>query len=234
MDILLEYNSKKLKAYVKKKEKSKACILFLSGGSIKIGKERYKEWQDNLYETGISSLSFDYSGVNGSGSILEQSSLHSRIDEAVYVSDWLTENIHSNVYILYGVSMGGYIALGLVNKKPNMFEKLILHAPAAYSQSVQDIPFSKKFTHEIKIEDSWTSSLSFDWLQMYKNSTLLIEAENDEIIPPKIIKKYKEVCNPEILLLKEARHDIWNNTLKNTIYRKNIYLELKKLINLNL
>mgnify|MGYP001594862307 FL=1 len=227
MEDRIKCGSKTLNIHIVNSGQFKLCILFLSGGVTKLGKERYYEWQENLKSLGISSVSFDYSGVNGSGDLLEESSLESRIKEGVCVTDWMKNHIYAEHYILYGVSMGGYIALGLTAKKPDIFKKLILHSPAAYSLKAHDIPFGERFTEEIRREGNWENSLSFDWLRKYDKPTLLIEAENDKVIPIPIIEKYKAIKREDkdfkTLSLKDAPHDLWGNASESIQFRNEIY-----------
>lgn len=227
MEEQIKCGPKVLNAHIVDSGQPKFCVLFLSGGDIKLGKERYYEWQKNLKSFGISSVSFDYSGVNGSGDPLEKSSLKLRVEEGVCVTEWMKNKIHTELYMLYGVSMGGYIALGLTAKKPNMFKKLILHTPAAYSSKSHDVPFGEQFTEEIRREGSWEDSLSFGWLKEYNKPTLLIEAEDDKVIPTQIIEKYRAIKREDkdfkILFLKDAPHNLWGNTSKDIQFRNEIY-----------
>lgn len=230
MERQIKYGSKTLNTYTVNLGRSKLCLLFLPGGGITLGKKRYREWQENLKSFGVNSISFDYSGVNGSGDPLEKSSLKSRIEEAVCVTDWMKSNINSEYYILYGVSMGGYVALGLTAERLDTFEKLILHAPAAYSSKSHEISFGEHFTEEIKKQSGWEDSFSFYWLGEYNKPILFIEAERDKIIPEQIIEKYKAIKhgnnNFKILLLKDAGHDLWKNDLADVQFRNEIYTAL--------
>jgi alpha/beta superfamily hydrolase len=219
-----------LKATVVAAVNPNTCVLFLCGGGLKIGKERYQEWQREFEEINIASVSFDYSGVNGSGVPLEQSSLEARINEASWVTDWAKEHVPAEQYVLFGTSMGGYIALGLVNKKPAFFDTIILHAPAAYSPQANNLNFGPDFTKEIRKENSWADSLSFHWLKRYTGKILLVESEKDEVVPQEIIERYKGVSRPEILLLKEAPHDIWKDSLEARRFRNEIYQKIKSFI----
>lgn len=226
MEMSISYGEVKLQASVCAVENATVCVLFLSGGSLDVGRERYGEWQDGLARDGVSSLSFDYSGVNGSGTPLEKSSLRLRIKEAVCVADWMEQNISAHRYILYGVSMGGYIALGLVKERAKLFDALILHAPAAYSSKSHDLYFGKEFTSEIRREYSWKDSLSFGWFQSYTNPVLLIEAENDEVIPKPIIEKYRSIKKDgklTTLPLKNTPHEIWGDSEAEKTARAEIY-----------
>lgn len=211
-------------------EHAKTCFLFLPGGSLTVGKDRYAAWQKKLKQAGISSVSFDYSGVNGSGTSLAESSLALRIEESVCVSDWVKENIRADRYVLYGASMGAYIALGLIHQRQGVFEKVVLYAPAAYSTQAHEVCFGESFTHEIRRKDSWQDSYSFRWLKEYNKGVLLIEAENDEVIPRNIIKKYKSLSsesdNFKSLVVMGASHDIWGAGPSHAPFRDQIYVEL--------
>lgn len=223
----ITHNTKELNAQAIDSGNGETCILFLLGGDVKLGKERYCEWQERLGAIGINSVSFDYSGVNGSGAPLEKSSLKSRIDEATFVTEWMIANMSAKKYILYGTSMGGYIALGLTAKMLDMFSKLILQVPAAYSSNAHTLPFNGQFTEEIRKEKSWEDSMSFKWLEEYKNPTLFIEAEHDEIIPKQITETYKTLKkgnkNFKSIVLSNATHNLWVDTPENTGYRNEIF-----------
>ncbi|MEK7555744.1 MAG: alpha/beta fold hydrolase [Patescibacteria group bacterium] len=227
MEDRIKCGSKTLNIHIVNSGQFKLCILFLSGGVTKLGKERYYEWQENLKSLGISSVSFDYSGVNGSGDLLKRSSLESRVEEGAFVADWMKNHICAEHYILYGVSMGGYIALGLTAKRPGIFKKLILHAPAAYPLKAHGIPFGEQFTEEIKRGSNREDSLSFDWLREYDKPTLLIESENDEVIPEQIIERYRTIKGEDkdfkTLSLKDAPHDLWGNASESIQFRNEIY-----------
>lgn len=236
MEIQIQAGTTALNATVIRAEGSRECVLFLSGGSLTVGKERYHEWQEGLATAGISSVSFDYSGVNGSGIPLAESSLKSRIEEAAHVTDWMTEQMPAHRHVLYGASMGGYIALGLIQEKPDVFDALILHAPAAYARSVHNVPFGKGFTDEIRKEGSWRDSHSFEWLRMYEHPVLLIESEKDEVIPSPVIHKYKEVKKDgglSLFILKDAPHGIWGDSEEDTNFRYAIYQEFERFIRPN-
>ncbi|MDO8183466.1 MAG: alpha/beta hydrolase [bacterium] len=227
MEVSIKFKAGILKAYVVRAEASKTCVLFLSGGSISVGKERYREWQDNLNLAGINSISFDYSGVNDSGMGLTESSLKSRIEESIYMSDWMKEHIKVELYILYGVSMGGYIGIGLINQRPHIFKKLILHAPAAYSPKAHTLCFGENFTHELRTNNDWINSLSFEWLREYKDPILFIESEDEEIIPDQIIKKYKSLITEnkkfKTFVLGGAKHNIWGSNSQEKKFREKVY-----------
>jgi uncharacterized protein len=192
------------------------CVFFVSGGDLQLGKERFSEWQERLSVAKVSSLSFDHSGVQGSGTILEESSLAGRIEEAACAAEWMRTAMPAKEYGLYGVSMGGAIALGLVASMPDVFSKLILHAPAAYSAHAQRLAFGRAFTEEIRREGGWNDSPSFDQLRACSLPTLFIEAEHDEVIPTAVTKRYQAMRagDPafQSMLLPDALHGVWQDT----------------------
>lgn len=215
-------------------ESDDVCVVFLAGGNTNLGKDRFLSWQKKFYNDGISSVSFDFSGVAKSGSLLSKSSLSSRVDESVQIADWLAERKPCKKYILYGVSMGGYIALGLVNKRPDFFHSIILQTPAAYAATANDVTFGHKFKSEIVKKDSWINSSSFGWLENYKKTVLLIEAEFDEVIPKKIIDIYRDTKKDdsdfEYKLLAGAKHDIWGSSNTERAYKDEVFKYVKELI----
>lgn len=234
-ETVIKCEQKTLNAYVAKTDTPKKCVLFLPGGGVNVGMDRFRGWQDDLASLGISSVSFNYSGVNGSGDSIDRSSLQSRVGEAACVSNWMKENVVAEEYILYGVSMGGYIALALVNEIPEMFQKLILQAPAAYSSVAHNINFGEQFSNEIRKEGSWKNSESFEWLEKFKKPTLFIELEKDEIILAEIISRYKSMKTGDDyfkpMLIKGVPHDVWSETEEDKKFRNEIFNEISSFIN---
>lgn len=230
MDVQIKCGTKILNSYVRNVALPKSCMIFLCGGSVEVGNERFKEWQDNLVSEGIASISFNYSGVKDQENWLSQSSLTSRVKEAKCVTEWAKQNIFTDTYALYGVSMGGYIALALVDNMPYFFKKLILHAPAAYSSKAQDLSFGSDFTNEIRQKESWLDSPSFKWLEDYQEEVLLICSENDDVIPEPIITRYEGLIMSKPLsrrmVLEDLKHDVWRDNKEQLHSRNQIYKEL--------
>lgn len=227
MHIRIPYDTYQLEATAVKSDSEDIWVLFLSGGNLTTGRERYHTWQETLKDHSICSLSFDYSGVNGSGTILEESSLAGRIQESFCAIRWIETNTNAKEIIVFGASMGGYIGLGLVNKIPRSVLKLLLYAPAAYSVKAHSLKFNSSFTVEIRKEQSWTNSLSYEWLQVCDKPILLLEAENDRIIPGDVLEQYKTIGQKKKhfthQLLHSRPHNCWGDDHESTAFRDIIF-----------
>ncbi len=215
-------------------ENDKKCVLFLCGGSLKTGKERFLDWQHQLEKNGISSVAFDYVGVPGIRDAVKNSSLQSRIEETVTVVSWIKEKLRPTELIIYGVSMGGYVALGVVNLLPGAVSKLVLHAPAAYAKKAQKLLFDDSFTKIISQSESWSDSHSFSWIEQFEKPILLMQPEYDEVIPSEITRQYISIGNKKInfthVHLTGSRHKCWSNSEADTMIREDISAHLVSFI----
>lgn len=214
--------------------KNEKCVLFLCGGGLDIGKERFLEWQLMLQEIGISSVSFDYTGVPGSRDSVRDSSLQSRIEEVIKVVEFINEKLKPSELVVYGVSMGGYIALEASFLFPDFISKLVLHAPAAYARNAHEFLFDDSFTKAISRPSSWVDSSSFTLMEQFKNPILFIRAENDEVIPDELTDHYLSIGNKKSnfthVCLKNASHRCWSNSKADAKVRKDIFTHLVNFI----
>lgn len=211
---------------------STTCILFLYGGSLTIRKERFLNWQKDLQETGVSSVAFDYIGIHETE--IKQRSLALRIEEAISVINWIQNKLPSAKIILYGVSMGGYTALGANARLPYIIDKLILHAPAAYAAKAHEVPFSY-FTKIIREPGNWQDSLAFTWLGQSENPVLFLYPELDEVIPKEITQQYLDIGYQKTRFtdccIKNATHKCWSNSKKDEVIRNIFYKQMLEFIN---
>ncbi len=234
MEVDIEHNSSRIKANVIEWVYDSTCVLFLSGGNLTVGGGRYRAWQHALQELGVSSVSFDHSGVNGSGTSLETSSLSARIDEAACVAEWIQDNLKIKNIIVYGASMGGYVGLGLTQRIPKSVDALMLYAPAAYDPDAHGLRFDGSFTQAIRKERSWSNSLSYEWIRSYTKPVTLIAVENDEVIPLGVIERYRESAqeHPHFTyeLLQHGTHNCWGDTEADVHSREIIFKRLLDII----
>ena len=158
---------------------------------------------------------------------MEQSSLKKRIEETICVIRYIKEKYPKKKLSLYGVSMGGYIALAITQQMPDMFDELILHAPAAYAKEAHSLKFNEKFTKVLRRDMSWESSLSFDWLKNYKGKVLFLIGQNDPVIPSGIVDKYCEILenkiNAKFISVPNMEHNIWTDKESSKKHRDLIY-----------
>ncbi len=188
-------------------------ILFIAGGSPTGGKQQFREWQEKLLKDNIGSVAFDFPGVGETIGKLELSSLESRIHLTQLMILWIAQELKPKKISVYGISMGGYVALASVHSNRHVNGVVIIQAPAAYAQRAHDVRFNSSFTQILRTEKSYEDSFSFEWLQDIPNKTVLISHTQDETIPKDIIDKYKEIgFTKDYFVHKEieASHRIWD------------------------
>jgi pimeloyl-ACP methyl ester carboxylesterase len=156
-EIGLRVNKERLSVtIIRPKKKLSHLVLFLFGGSLIRGKERFAEWQKKLAQKNISSVSFDYSGTGKSTGKFFASSLANRINETAAIIHWLKENFGPKIKLtLCGGSMGAYIALGVSIIFPKSIKNLILFCPAAYAKESHLVCLGPEFTACIQKQNSW-------------------------------------------------------------------------------
>ncbi len=194
-------------------EGTNSFVLFLHGGATDVGKDRFMGWQEQLAEDGIGSVAFDFVGVGESPGDMTQESLAKRVADAACVAEWMKATYPDCTYYLCGVSMGGYVALSLVDQMPDMFSKLIIQVPAAYSSAAHDLKFDLTFSEELRRPGSWKDSPSFGWWKNFAGEKMLLACEKDLTIPREIIDRYRAIGeDSDTFVYKElagAPHNIW-------------------------
>jgi pimeloyl-ACP methyl ester carboxylesterase len=181
----------------------------------------------------INSIAFNYSGVAGSGDTLENSSLQGRIDETIAVLRWIeTQSTQKQNITLFVSSMGGYIGLGTTDRVPQLVNNIILYAPAAYSANAHHLKFNGSFTTEIRKNNSWETSLSFDWFKKIQQPILMFTAENDEIIPQQLTARYLVIGKDKPLFthipIPHCSHNCWGDDDNSKRCRDLIFQNLLK------
>lgn len=207
-------------------------ILWIAGGSLTGGKQQFKEWQENLLSYNIGSVAFDFPGIGDTPGSVQLSSLESRIHLTQLMILWITQELKPKKISVYGISMGGYVALASTHSNRHVNGTVIIQAPAAYAQEAHDKRFNSEFTHILRKEKSYEDSYSFEWLQDIPNKVVLISHTQDQVIPKDIIDRYKEIgVYKDYFIHKEidAGHRIWDEdqqSAKNTSFEiiKNILI----------
>jgi uncharacterized protein len=215
--------------YSPKADTYKKFLICVPGGGKNIGASRFDELQKRLYEKGIGSLSINFQGVEGSAGSIELDTLENRINVVNKIIDWVKHNFNFEELSLYGISMGGYVVLGVQNMQ-NCNGKIIIHTPAAYAKESLQLNLNEQFTNILRTPNSWKNSESFDWLQKINSPTLLIIHNEDEVIPKEISNTYKDIIlkkeNSKTVEIAEAKHSIWNSDDINKEFKEKIILEI--------
>jgi esterase/lipase len=199
----------------------KANVISVHGGGFS-GKERGYYLTEYIANLGFSTLALDFSGHGNSTGKLSKSSLEKRVNEALGLID--TVGISDSITLI-GTSMGGHIALELLDKLT--VENLILFCPALYSTKAYSVQFDSGFTDIIRKSESYEDSSVLEKLHNYKGRLLIVIGDNDEIIPSKVIDLYwnsaMKVKSKQKVVLKDTPHLIHKCTDK-------VKLEIKSVV----
>jgi dipeptidyl aminopeptidase/acylaminoacyl peptidase len=168
-------------------------VLFVHGGG-KYADNLYAEWQVYLGTHGYASLFFYCRGVGTSEGDFTDSSLNHRLTDTSAAYDYFIQSgkVDPQKICVYGSSMGGHVALRLVEKIPQI-QAVVLQSAAAYALTAESLPLNSEFTQEIQKPNSWSNSLVFEILQKYSGKTLVVYGEKDEVIPDGVKIKFQEI-----------------------------------------
>jgi len=184
----------------------KTSVLFLHGAGTSTRK-RVDPLRLELFKHNMPSVAFDFIGHGETGGCLNLSSLQNRFDQACTIIEAL--NI-STPMSLIASSMSGYTAIKLLEKYE--IKDLILIVPAVYHADANSIPFDQGFSEIIRKPQSWLHSDAWEILQQFTGNLLIIAAENDEVISPKIIDAiYKAASSAkrrEVHIVEGSSHTI--------------------------
>jgi len=162
------------------------CDTLVLHGAGKSSRKRFSRMREKLNDHGLASASFDFIGHGKTGGKILGTSLHGRTKQAEKV----IRQTCIEPLTLIGASMSAYTAIKLT--KIFSVNNLILLVPAVYTHSAYDIPFGDDFSAVIRMPDSWQDSDAFNILKEFKGNLLVIAAENDAVIPIKVIEKIHE------------------------------------------
>lgn len=180
--------------------------LLIGGGGHIPYRDYYGIWQDRLASVGIGSMSFDFRGVGASEGQLSKMGLQTHLEDARGAAQYLNKLFPGRKLQIMGVSMGGAIAIQLANEIKA--DRLILVAPAAYSEKARSVSFGPAFTSILREERSWQDSPEFDQLEQFNGRTLLVYGEEDEVIPEPILMRYSRIVRKQgcVLIIPQVDH----------------------------
>jgi pimeloyl-ACP methyl ester carboxylesterase len=181
-------------------------ILLLGGGGNIPYQEYYAAWQTQLASIGVNSMSFDFRGVGASDRELGETSLDTRLEDAIAAMKLLQQEGPDRKLYVAGVSMGGTIAIQLANAVGA--DGLVLVAPAAYSEEARHKQFGPEFTAALRKEGSWEDSPDFSELEQFDGKLLLAYGEEDTVIPDAILHRYTDIAMQKgrVLVLPSVGH----------------------------
>lgn len=160
----------------------KSNILFLHGGWTAT-KERTHYLRKYLAEQWYWSIGFDHTGHGETGGNLYESSLSTRVDEAVAVIGQM--NLSQPLTIV-GSSMGGYIAIKLTERVE--VNNLILFCPAVYHRDAYDVRFGEAFTRILRTPRSRERSDAYEILQQFTGRIHVFIGSDDTVIPSWVLE----------------------------------------------
>lgn len=159
-----------------------ARILILHGAG-KATKERAQPLAKRIVtETGQGVFTFDFSGHGESSGQLNQSSLRKRVDEANAAWQFLS---HDEPLTIFGLSMGGHIALEMLAH--HNVKNLVLFYPGLYAREAFDVPFDERFSQTIRRTDSWRDASVLENLKNFTGNLIIIWGENDAVVPRGVV-----------------------------------------------
>lgn len=169
----------------------KHIVFLIYGGSPGFNRDYLWLMAEEFAHNGIFAATFDFRGnTPKSKNRFYETGLSSRLTDAKKVIQTIREDIFFSEckITLVGISMGGYIAIQLLNEFN--VANLVLVAPAAYAPSASCYPFGPGFSKAIRREKSWESSDAFSNIASFEGALMVLGFQNDNIIPPQIPQNY--------------------------------------------
>ncbi|MEO6761429.1 MAG: alpha/beta fold hydrolase [Candidatus Saccharimonadales bacterium] len=186
---------------------------------VLIGWASSRKSQSNLIEglmerTGMSVLTFDYSGHGDSPIDINGTRPAQHFLEVIYVFDWLRNKYPNAKVTVVGASYGGYLATQLT--KYRTFEKLILRVPAIYLPS--DFYTSnddlhngagRKRTDAFRLDsEALAKHPLLARAGSFKGKTLVVVHENDERVPKSTTDAYIKAFGADVYVAKGMPHSL--------------------------
>lgn len=182
---------------------------FFHGAGLS-NKDRCLPIMPPIIDAGINVLTLDFSGHGASSGDLKKSSLKKRVEEGQAAIEKFSKR--ENPLIVCGASMGGYIAIKMLEFYD--LKSLILFCPALYDKNAYNVRFDQGFTEIIRTPDSWKNSDVLDLLKKFKGNILIITGTKDEIIPSDVIelimRHTPNAAKKELYWIPECPHKIFN------------------------
>ncbi len=182
--------------------------VLIHGAGSDSSKDRYLPLSRALANQGYKTLVFSFPGHGKSSGHINGSSLDERADIAYKLAQQLGFTPGT---LLCGFSMGAHIAVSLLGKHPNVFERLALFVPAIYARDAQTTPFGDEFSKLIRQPGSYQDSIAWDVLPKFKGQLVTFQAGQDQVILPEVVELiHKNATNAvkHRVLFKECPHGI--------------------------
>ncbi|HUD09229.1 MAG TPA: alpha/beta fold hydrolase [Patescibacteria group bacterium] len=181
-------------------------IFFHGSGS---SGDMFFEAAERIASKGILAFMFHFRGCGMSDGNFEEQTLEMGLEDAKAGLKFFlsTDELDKNRVGLMGSSFGGWLAAMVCLDFD--FKSVLLSVPAAFA------PFRMSTLHTEDIDvlkkDFWESE-SYQKIAKFKNNLLIVQSENDDILPEGMVEKYLEVATNakkvEHLVLKDTKHRI--------------------------
>jgi pimeloyl-ACP methyl ester carboxylesterase len=142
-----------------------------------------------LARYGVGSLVFDFPGHGESSGELANSSISQRLEVAREACKFFAEG---RPEILFGFSMGGHVALELLNEQP--VATLGLFCGAVYADRAKNVKFDSGFTDFIREKDSWRNTAVTENLREFTGMLFIAIGEEDKAIPDGVVEALDEAA----------------------------------------
>ena len=177
---------------------AKIILLFCHGFP---GSSRLVDLFDNLKNKSISLVEINYRGDKKSEG---KFSFLGSIEDIKNVANFLKEKYKAPLHAL-GYSMGGLYVSNITKKFPNLFEKVILLNPVVDSMMLfsdmllmDELWIHAKNILSLKSHKAYEEEISriisdfnpMDFVEKLKNNIIIVQSTNDEILDPKLAKKF--------------------------------------------
>lgn len=204
-------------------------LLFLHGAGTS-NQYRAQYLAEKLAAQNISSLTFDFSGHGESSGEMSHSSLEKRTQEALAAAIYTT---HEKGLTLVGSSMGGHIALNLLDQL--VVKNVILFCPAVYPENAYRTNFGPQFTKLITVKNAWETSSIFSRLEKYTGKLLVVIGVDDDVIPKGVIdgimSHAKNVSYKKLIRLPGVDHKMHGYLSKHPAVADKMVSEIVTLMN---
>jgi predicted alpha/beta-fold hydrolase len=205
-------------------------IVVLGGGAnVSFKDSALADIDVQLAQSGFSSVVFDYRGVGDTAKLLPNTSLDSRLEDALAVIRYVRKEFPTRPLYLLGISMGGDLAIRASDEE--RVEGVILVAPMAYQEHVRALPFGNDMKVVKTNRIQGLKSPEFATLERYEGKLFLAYPRFDDVIPKKLLQKYHDAVSSkggDVLLLETTSHIFLRNP-EEKISKKRFYTTLSDL-----
>ncbi len=171
-------------------------ILFLYGGSKDFVATKAFPLLEPLAErSGCIVVTFDYRGAPSTTRRFEDSGLDTRIADAKDAIAYLRQFYPTYHLVVWGHSMGGYVATRLTTEGP---VRIVLSSPAAYDEQIvrEHIPFGPVMTEILRKEGSWQRSDGPEHMNRFAGPSLMLVMRDDDIVKAPVTDMYWQHRSP--------------------------------------